>query len=258
MVDDDGQVRAACRRRAELSRAWRAAGLDPASRTERYLQMREQQRVVARLVRQRQRAFERTMYHRIEESRADATTFYKRVRALAGRGRRRQLPTAMQMPGGGMTATAAEVDCAWTNHYQSVSSVREDDDSFDVHHFYDVKRAVREAATSDKSEHVGAGAVGSGDDLNSDITLAEVTTAVKTARAGRAAGPDGISINMVKRGGAVMVRALHVLMTALWRAERVPNAWLLAQLVPVYKGSGALGPWQLPSNRSHGGHREAV
>jgi len=77
--------------------------------------------------------------------------------------------------------------------------------------------------------------------LNAAITLTEVRAAMGAARTGRAAGPDGFSVDMLHAGGPAMLRALLTLFTATWNSEHVPDAWLLAYVVPIYKGSGARG-----------------
>ncbi len=56
------------------------------------------------------------------------------------------------------------------------------------------------------------------------ITLREVTVPPAAAQS----GPDGIAVVMPRHDGALVLRALHQLLTAVWAAERVPEAWLLA------------------------------
>lgn len=87
----------------------------------------------------------------------------------------------MQRPSGGMTTTTKEADAVCTDHYRNVSMVRDDDDCFDVNHYYGVQRAVREEAAKPASptdeEKVGGG-------MGGDITLAELRTALEAAEAG--------------------------------------------------------------------------
>ena len=205
----------------------------------RLVNLRTHQHHVSKMLRARQRAHERLKYAGIEGARkkGDERTFYSRLRAMAGRDNRQPPPASMQRPeaaGGGMTSTAPEAERVWADHYTTASAVREDDDDFDVHHLYDVRRAVRDeaAAPIDRQEEEMS-------ELNSPIALAEVRRALAAAATGRAAGPDGLTVAMLRRGGAVMLRALLRLLSVMWRAEHVPDAWLMAYLVPIYKGSGA-------------------
>ena len=233
--DDDGAVKDALRRQAQLAREWRAHGLDAATREKRKQHMRAHQHVVSSLVRARKRAHDRDKFDSIERTHnAHGADFYKKVRAAAGKRPSTRLPSSMQRASGEMTRTAGEAEAVWTDHYQAVSSVREDDDSFDAQHYHDVQQAVREEEAVPVSDAADA----KGGALNGVLTLAEVRAALAAAHAGRAAGPDGFTVDMMQRGGPRMLHALHLLLSVMWSAERVPDAWLLAYLVPVYKGSG--------------------
>ncbi len=213
-----------------LARQLRRAGNDQSVRARMQTQLRQQQRATAAIIRHHQRVHEKEKFAGIEQARKESDrTFYKRVRAMTGKGSKRQMPARMQRPAGGMTATREEADAIWTSHYQAVSSVHDDDPAFEQQHLQDVRAAVREEAARP------SGSIGP---LDGDISLTEVRAALAAAHSGRAAGPDGFTIDMLKQGEAVMLRALHLLLQAMWRAERVPDAWLLAYLMPLHKGEG--------------------
>src|SRR4028118_1321188 len=84
-----------------------------------------------------------------------------------------------------------------------------------------------------------ASSAGPASRLSQPVTLAEVRDAVASAASGKAAGPDGIGVQMLRHGGDAMLHALHVPLGAVWQEERVADAWLLAHLKPLYKGEEA-------------------
>ena len=114
-IDDDGTLREACKRRAQLARAWRVAGLTREERAARLVDLRTHQHHVSKMLRARQPPHKRLKYAGIEGARkkGDERTFYSRLRAMAGRDNRQPPPASMQRPeaaGGGMTSTAPEAE----------------------------------------------------------------------------------------------------------------------------------------------------
>ena len=80
----------------------------------------------------------------------------------------------------------------------------------------------------------GAGRVGE----QGVVTRKEIRKAVKKLKLGKAPGSDGIRAEMVKYGGDVMIDILLKICKMAWEVGRVPGDWVLAVIVPLYKGKG--------------------
>uniref|UniRef100_A0A914XPG8 Reverse transcriptase domain-containing protein n=1 Tax=Plectus sambesii TaxID=2011161 RepID=A0A914XPG8_9BILA len=65
--------------------------------------------------------------------------------------------------------------------------------------------------------------------------ITEVKVAIKSLKNGKAPGVDQITAEMLKAGGDVLARRLHTLLGVIWTAERVPEAWKKAIVVPILK-----------------------
>ncbi|KAG1663270.1 Stomatin-2 [Nymphon striatum] len=63
-----------------------------------------------------------------------------------------------------------------------------------------------------------------------DITRIEVESAIKTLKSGKAAGEDGISSTLVKKGGSLIATQLAQLFTNCLRQKKIPKSW---RLTPV-------------------------
>ena len=76
-------------------------------------------------------------------------------------------------------------------------------------------------------------------DLNeSPITRQEVEGAVRELKTGKAAGMDGVEVECVRSGGGSMVEWLVRLLNICFERGRVPEDWMSACIVPLYKGKG--------------------
>ena len=71
------------------------------------------------------------------------------------------------------------------------------------------------------------------------ITKREVRRAIERLKLGKAAGADGITAEMLKFGGEPVIEWMHKVCSLAWQEGRVPDDWVRAILVPVYKGKGA-------------------
>ena len=56
---------------------------------------------------------------------------------------------------------------------------------------------------------------------------------------GRASGPDGIVNELITKAGPSMRHAAVALFRTVWEEMTVPEEWLLAHIVPIYKKAGA-------------------
>ena len=75
------------------------------------------------------------------------------------------------------------------------------------------------------------------DSLDAPITQDEVAWAVRRAKSGKAAGVDGIPIELVKQGSDHMKSALWRVFWSVYQTECVPLEWAQGMIVPIPKNS---------------------
>ncbi len=71
-----------------------------------------------------------------------------------------------------------------------------------------------------------------------EITEREVETALKRMKKGKAAGPTGITSDMLKAGGEASLTELTNIMNTLIQGEEIPKDWKSSSTIPIYKGKG--------------------
>ena len=65
--------------------------------------------------------------------------------------------------------------------------------------------------------------------------LEEVYRAIKRISNDRAAGIDGVSIELVKNGGKYTVKTIHKLCCLIWNTGKWPRDWCKAVYIPILK-----------------------
>jgi len=70
------------------------------------------------------------------------------------------------------------------------------------------------------------------------ISRREVKRAIGRLKMGKAPGVDGITAEMLKFGGEVVIDWMHVICNLAWKQGAVPGDWVKAIMVPIYKGKG--------------------
>ena len=70
-------------------------------------------------------------------------------------------------------------------------------------------------------------------DLSSPLSEEEIITAISELRAGKAPGPDGVSLEILSLGGEV--HWLKSIFDTIWATESVPEDWQSQILVPLHK-----------------------
>ena len=75
--------------------------------------------------------------------------------------------------------------------------------------------------------------------LNDPITLEEITDEASKLKAGKAAGPDGITNTTIKLGFHPMQRYVFHLFNLCFAEHNVPRIWKLSYIKPLYKGKGS-------------------
>ena len=71
-----------------------------------------------------------------------------------------------------------------------------------------------------------------------EITEKEVETAINAMKQGKAAGPTGLTSELLQAAGNVGVREMTNIMNELLRGEKVPRDWSSSTTIPIYKGKG--------------------
>ncbi|CAG4947222.1 unnamed protein product [Parnassius apollo] len=72
-----------------------------------------------------------------------------------------------------------------------------------------------------------------------EIRVDEIMKAMKSMKAGKAAGYDRVSLEMLRAGEGVVAGLLYTLFNMCWELKRVPGDWCKAVIVPIYKGKGS-------------------
>ena len=72
-------------------------------------------------------------------------------------------------------------------------------------------------------------------DLSSPLSEEEIITAISELRAGKAPGPDGVSLEMLSLGGEVTIHWLKSIFDTIWATESVLEDWQSQILVPLRK-----------------------
>ncbi len=62
--------------------------------------------------------------------------------------------------------------------------------------------------------------------------------AIRKLKLGKARGPDGITVEMLKYGGEIVIDWMVWICNLAWEQSRVPEAWSKTIIVPLYKGKG--------------------
>ena len=78
------------------------------------------------------------------------------------------------------------------------------------------------------------------DDANNEleVSVEDVRKAVKKLKKGKSPGVDGITSEMFKYGGEALLEWLTRVCKVCVSEEKVPNDWVRAIVVPLYKGKG--------------------
>ena len=63
----------------------------------------------------------------------------------------------------------------------------------------------------------------------------ELMSAIRTTQDGKAPGRDAIPAKVWKFGGVQLTNCLHKLIQAIWDAQKIPQDWKVASIVPLFK-----------------------
>ncbi|KAI4805703.1 hypothetical protein KUCAC02_010302 [Chaenocephalus aceratus] len=66
-------------------------------------------------------------------------------------------------------------------------------------------------------------------------SLGEVLDAIKNMKNNKAAGPDGIPAEVLKKGGPDLLKHIHALLLKIWEEEEIPAQLRDALIVSIFK-----------------------
>ncbi len=70
------------------------------------------------------------------------------------------------------------------------------------------------------------------------LERSEIMEAIRKLKLGKAPGSDGITAEMLKYGGEIVVDWMVWICNLAWEHSEVPEDWRKAIIVPLYKGTG--------------------
>ena len=70
------------------------------------------------------------------------------------------------------------------------------------------------------------------------ISKEEIRQAIQDLKVRKAAGPSGVTAEMIKAAGEQAVDWLTSICNRIVKEESIPESWQMSKLVPVYKGKG--------------------
>ena len=115
---------------------------------------------------------------------------------------------------------------AWRDAFQKLGEVNEKDSDFDEQFLKECKDQI-ENWIEQKQESI---------ELDREIGREEVLRAVKALKAGKAAGYDGITGEILKQGGDDLIDLTWSLLREIFEAETIPSDWSKGLIFPLFKG----------------------
>ena len=74
--------------------------------------------------------------------------------------------------------------------------------------------------------------------LHDEINISDVSSAVKSLKAGKTAGPDGVTAEHIKYGGISLTKWLEKIFNRIIALEEIPLCLKESTIIPVYKAKG--------------------
>jgi len=161
--------------------------------------------------------------------------FFRRISRMRGQKQHTPLPTTMTTAGG-MIVMGEECIEAWADHFESIEKTFAGGKH--SRKFTDIVNKVVAKALANRGGKASKAAQNA---LNRDITRKEVVKALSKIPNGKAADGNGFVNEMLKQGGDIVVPALLNFFRLVWKHQYVPEDWLLATLVPIWKKRGSKG-----------------
>ena len=77
------------------------------------------------------------------------------------------------------------------------------------------------------------------DDQNDELNDEEILKAIEDSEDKKATGPEGISNEMLKKGGRSLINSILRMLKMVYKTEKIPDAWNKAFIKNIYKGKGS-------------------
>ena len=188
---------------------------DAESRTEYKRQKRECERVVKQSKKVAAKRWGERVARNFQENKK---LFWKGVNRV--RKPKEQMSMRVKDANGQMLNSEEEVRQRWSEYFEELLNVEDES----------------EAVIS----CLGRGGVRGERALEQDeISVGEVEKAIKELKCGKSSGEDGITAEMLKAGGRVVVEWMMRICFVCMSVGRVPEEWRTSIVVPIYKGKGA-------------------
>ena len=71
--------------------------------------------------------------------------------------------------------------------------------------------------------------------LDKEITIEEMRATMSNLAKNKAAGPDGVTNEMLLAGKQQMIKAIWILCRMAFKLEKVPNDWVKGLIIPIHK-----------------------
>jgi hypothetical protein len=75
--------------------------------------------------------------------------------------------------------------------------------------------------------------------MDATIEKHEIEKACKSINSNTTQGPDSVSPHFIKHASAILVHHLHHLFNLCWRAGHLPQSWVTANSIALFKGKGS-------------------
>ncbi len=125
----------------------------------------------------------------------------------------------------------------WIEHFSNLLNIKQNDSSFLDY--------INSSLPTIEKEMLGRGP------LDDDFSIQEVQGCLKSAKNGKASGPDRIRNEMLKAGDSTFQEALRYVFNKILAAGIYPDVWKMSYLSPIFKA----GDTEDPNNYRGGGSR---
>ena len=109
--------------------------------------------------------------------------------------------------------------------------------------------AERRKWASDKVQELTATSERGPSSLNKTITIADVKFALNTMKNGKAAGHDGIAVELLKQSGPAGLQMLTAVYNEVLKTHTMPSEWRKGDVVSIFKSGDPTDPLTIEESR---------
>uniref|UniRef100_A0A8D8TNG9 Craniofacial development protein 2 n=1 Tax=Cacopsylla melanoneura TaxID=428564 RepID=A0A8D8TNG9_9HEMI len=178
------------------------------------LRYNTQNRETTRLVRQKKRGWMNELVRRAEEDRTknNSKDFYRTIRFF--KTEYKPKPYGILDKNGQMIIQQSEGLRVWKDYFQELlngEGYTNPANNTDMPTYYNVQPLVEQPS------------------------LEEVSKAIQDLKNNKAPGQDSIFAEVLKAGGDIIAKKLHMLILEIWEKEEIPDEWKEAVVIPIFK-----------------------